>query len=128
MNRRGWHRKFGNFIYDAQERVVVIFEAPGKTQEEWDRAFRTGSDLIRWINADGKELREMLKAMQCGEMTVSRGIELIDMWMAGNYSDELLPPIDDGVVGEDETPIEIINRLRDEVEQLKQVIASRNSL
>ena len=41
----------------------------------------------------GSEMREMLRAMQSGEMTVSRGVELVDMWLGGNYSDEQLPPV-----------------------------------
>lgn len=113
--RRGWHRKYGNHIYNAQDQVVVIFEAPGKTQAEWDLAFKSADDFLRLDGLAGWEMREMLTAMQCGEMSVSRGVELIDFWLAGNYSHELLPPVDDGVIGFDEIPIHLINQLRAEV-------------
>lgn len=42
---------------------------------------------------NSRELYEFLRAMQCGEMTVSRGMELIDIWLAGNYRDDMLPPV-----------------------------------
>lgn len=113
--RRGWHRKYGNHIYNAQDQVVVIFEAPGKTQAEWDLAFKSADDFLRLDGLAGWEMRYMLTAMQCGEMSVSRGVELIDFWLAGNYSHELLPPVDDGVIGFDEIPIHLINQLRAEV-------------
>ena len=125
LARRGWHRKYGNHIYNAQDRVVAIFEAPGKTQIEWDTAFKAADDFLRLDRLEGREMREMLTAMQGGEMAVSRGIELIDFWLAGNYSHELLPPVDDGVVGPDETLIQLINQLRDEVEQLKKQLSSQ---
>ena len=154
MNRKGWHRKYGNYIYNEHDQVVAIFEAPGKTQAEWDLAFKSANDFLRLDGLAGWEMREMLTAMQCGEMSVSRGVELIDFWLAGNYSHKLLPPVDDGVVGYDEVPIHLINQLRAEVadkqaqidrlmleycpgemtsEQMKeweacQVSASRNSL
>lgn len=37
------------------------------------------------------ELREFLECMQNGEMTVSRGLELIDLWLYGKYSNDMLP-------------------------------------
>ena len=123
--RKGWHRKYGNHIYNAQNQVVAIFEAPGKTQAEWDLAWKSADDFLRLDNLAGWEMREMLTAMQCGEMSVSRGMELIDLWLAGNYSDDLLPPIDNGVVGYDEFPIHLINQLRDEVEQIKKQLSSQ---
>lgn len=123
--RKSWHRKYGNHIYNAQEQVVAIFEAPGKTQAEWDLAWKSAHDFLRLDNLAGWEMREMLTAMQCGELSVSRGVELIDLWLAGNYSHVLLPPVDDTVVGFDEFPIHLINQLRDEVEQLKKQLSSR---
>ena len=123
--RKSWHRKYGNHIYNAQDQVVAIFEAPGKTEDEWNLAWKSADDFLRLDNLAGWEMREMLAAMQCGEMSVSRGVELIDMWLAGNYSHELLPPVDDGVVGYDESPIHLINQLRDEVEQIKKQLSSQ---
>lgn len=125
LARRGWHRKYSNYIYNARDQVVAIFKAPGKTQIEWDTAFKAADDFLRLDRLEGHEMHEMLTAMQCGEMSVSRGIELIDLWLAGNYSHELLPPVDDGVVGFDEIPIQLINQLRDEVEQLKKQLSSQ---
>jgi hypothetical protein len=55
-------------------------------------------------------LRNMLRAMQSGEMTVSRGVELIEMWLAGHYSDDQLPPIRNEL-GEDEMPWDRIDAL-----------------
>lgn len=113
--RKGWHRKYGNHIYNAQDKVVVVFEAPGKTQAEWDLAFKSADDFLRFDKLDGREMHEMLTAMQCGEMTVSRGVELIDLWLAGNYSNDMLPPVDDGVIGHDEIPLHLINQLRSDL-------------
>jgi hypothetical protein len=67
---------------------------------------------------DGCELREMLRAMQAGELTVSRGIELVDMWLAGNYRDDMLPPVRDGL-GEDEMPWDRIDKLTRELDELR---------
>lgn len=117
-SRKGWHRKYGNYIYDGQDNVVVICEAPSKTGEAWDAAFKAADDIVRWAKLDGREIRGMLYAMQAGEMTVSRGIELLDLWLAGNYSDELLPPVDRDLVPEDKTPIEMINELQTRLDTL----------
>lgn len=57
------------------------------------------------------DLREMLRAMQAGEMTVSRGLELLDMWLAGNYSDDQLPPVSE-VLPEDKMPWDVIREQR----------------
>lgn len=57
------------------------------------------------------DLREMLRAMQAGEMTVSRGLELLDMWLAGNYSDDQLPQVSE-VLPEDKMPWDVIRELR----------------
>ena len=40
---------------------------------------------------DFRQMREMLRAMQAGELTVSRGIEILDMRHAGNWNDDMLP-------------------------------------
>lgn len=64
------------------------------------------------------QMREMLRSMQAGEMTVSRGLELIDMWLAGNYRDDILPPVRDGL-DEDETPWDRIDKLTSDLAALK---------
>ena len=53
------------------------------------------------------EMREMLRAMQYGEMTVSRGVELLEMWLAGKYSDDQLPPATP-LTNDYETPVEVL--------------------
>lgn len=55
------------------------------------------------------EMREMLRAMQYGEMTVSRGVELLEIWLAGNYSDEYLPAVTP-LTNDDETPVDVLAR------------------
>jgi muconolactone delta-isomerase len=61
---------------------------------------------------DFRPMREMLRAMQAGELTVSRGIEILDMWWAGNWSDDMLPPVRQDLIEEDSMPVEIIDRLK----------------
>lgn len=67
-----------------------------------------------------REMREMLRAMQAGELTVSRGVELLEIWYAGNYSDDMLPPVRQDLIEEDSMPVEIIDRLKSELAALKQ--------
>lgn len=62
------------------------------------------------IEPDPAEMRPMLQAMQSGEMSVSRGVELLDMWLAGNYSDDQLPPVRNEL-GEGEMPWDRIDVL-----------------
>lgn len=71
---------------------------------------------------DGADLRNMLRAMQNGELTVSRGVELVDMWLAGNYSDDQLPPVREGL-GEDEMPWDRIDALMKQCDELQQARA-----
>lgn len=66
--------------------------------------------------SDFREMREMLRAMQAGELTVSRGIEILDMWEAGNWNDNMLPPVRHDLIDEDSMPVEIIDRLKTELE------------
>jgi len=68
---------------------------------------------------DFREMREMLRAMQAGELTVSRGIEILDMWHAGNWNDDMLPPVRQDLIEEDSMPVEIIDRLRARVAELE---------
>ena len=67
--------------------------------------------LLKQDKPDAREMTNMLRAMQAGEMTVSRGRELLDMWLAGNYSDDQLPPVSE-VLPEDKMPWDVINELR----------------
>ncbi len=75
----------------------------------------------------GSEIREMLRSMQSGELTVSRGVELVDMWLAGNYSNDQLPPARNEL-GEDEMPwdrITAIERQRDYLLTATQSVVER---
>lgn len=72
------------------------------------------------------DLRQMLVAMQNGELTVSRGIELLELWLAGNYSDDLLPPVRHGL-GEDEMPWDRIDSLQARVKEQDAIIAEHNA-
>lgn len=67
---------------------------------------------------DFREMREMLRAMQAGELTVSRGIEILDMWHAGNWNDNMLPPVRHDLIEEDSMPVEIIDRLKKQRDEL----------
>lgn len=68
--------------------------------------------------ADFREMREMLRAMQAGELTVSRGIEILETWADGNWNDKMLPPVRQDLIKEDSMPVEIIDRLRAERDTL----------
>lgn len=59
---------------------------------------------------------QMLMSMQSGEMTVSRGIELLDIWLGGNYNDDQLPPAQN-LLGENEMPWDRINQLVGDVQK-----------
>lgn len=64
-------------------------------------------------NLDASELRNFMSVMQAGEMSVSRGLELIEMWTAGNYSDNQLPTPDpkNPILAEDRFPMEVLREL-----------------
>lgn len=68
---------------------------------------------------DTHELREFMQSMQSGEMTVSRGIELIDIWLAGNFDPDMVPPAREGL-GEDEMPWDRIDKLNSRIKAIQQ--------
>lgn len=68
---------------------------------------------------DPRELRIFMQSMQSGEMTVSKGLEVIDMWLAGNVIDHLVPPARDGL-GEDEMPWDRIDKLTGQLAAIEQ--------
>lgn len=72
-------------------------------------------ELAKPKRSDFREMREMLRAMQAGELTVSRGIEILGMWEAGNWHNSMLPPVRQDLVEEDSMPVEIIDRLKAEL-------------
>lgn len=61
-------------------------------------------------NHDPEQMRSMLMAMQSGEMTVSRGLELLEIWLAGNYREDMLPPIEN-ILPDDQMPWDVIKSL-----------------
>lgn len=74
------------------------------------------------------EMRNMLSAMQCGELTVSRGLELLEIWFAGNYNDDMLPRVDNSL-GEDETPISVLTVTREKLVKAQSRLSQvRNAL
>ena len=93
-------------------------------KQEIERALMSGAAEVAGLRSrvaelerkrSATEIREMLHAMQAGELTVSRGIELVDMWLAGNYRDDMLPPVRDGL-GEDEAPWDRIDSLTQQLD------------
>lgn len=69
---------------------------------------------------DFREMREMLRAMQAGELTVSRGIEILEQWDAGNWSDDMLPPVRaDICFDEGSMPVDVIDRLRSRLAEVQ---------
>jgi len=73
----------------------------------------------RVAELDGRDMYVMLSSMQSGEMTVSRGVELLDMWLAGTYSDDEVPP---ATYLRDELPTERIAELEAEVARLRKAL------
>lgn len=67
----------------------------------------------------GREMYEMLRSMQSGELTVSRGVELVDMWLAGNYTDDQLPPARNELEI-DEMPWDRIDKLTGQLAAIEQ--------
>lgn len=68
---------------------------------------------------DTSRMRQMLEAMQAGELTVSRGLELLDMWLAGNYTDDQLPAFTaNEALDNDTLPLDVIRGLQMRVADL----------
>lgn len=64
-----------------------------------------------------RHIRKFLQALQAGEMSVSRAVEILDAWVGGYYEDEMvpLPPPDSCLIADDEFPMEIVRKLRSEL-------------
>ena len=75
-------------------------------------------EKVKEARPDFRQMREMLRAMQAGELTVSRGIEILDMWHAGNWNDNMLPPVRQDLIEEDSMPVEIIDRCNQQISTL----------
>lgn len=63
-----------------------------------------------------RRLRKFLEAMQAGEMSVGRAVEILDAWVHGRYSDDMVPepPEDSALIADDEFPMVLLRRLRAE--------------
>jgi hypothetical protein len=80
-------------------------------------------ELAKLKRPDFGEMREMLRTMQAGELTVSRGIEILEIWSAGNWSDDMLPPVRNDLYEEDSMPVEIIDRLQTQLAAAQATLA-----
>ncbi|WP_348706426.1 hypothetical protein [Acidovorax soli] len=69
------------------------------------------------VALDPRHIRKFLQALQAGEMSVGRAVEILDAWVGGYYSDEMVPPppADSCLIADDEFPMEIVRKLRSEV-------------
>lgn len=67
---------------------------------------------------DPRRIRKFLQALQAGEMSVSRAVEILDAWVGGYYEDDMVPPppSDSCLIADDEFPMEIVRKLRAELE------------
>lgn len=91
----------------------------GSLWSDFSKDIAKAADLIAELERPNfRQMREMLRAMQAGELTVSRGIEILDMWWAGNWNDDMLPPVRHDLIEEDSMPVEIIDRIAKQREEL----------
>lgn len=72
---------------------------------------------------DPQEARVMLQCLQAGEMTVSRAMELLRIWLAGNYKDDMVPspPDDSALITDDKFPMELVRELRAKLAALQPI-------
>src|SRR5574343_449001 len=91
---------------------------PPEMCEAADRIEQLEAENAALKRLDFRQMREMLRAMQAGELTVSRGIEILEMWNAGNWNDDMLPPVRQDLIEEDSMPVEIIDRLKKQRDEL----------
>ena len=70
---------------------------------------------------DPRDLRVFLQSLQAGEMSVSRAVEILDMWLVGKYSDDQVPPppADSALIVDDKFPMELVRELRAELADLR---------
>ncbi len=69
------------------------------------------------VTLDPRHIRKFLQALQAGEMSVARAVEILDAWVEGRYSDDMVPPPpgDSCLIADDEFPMEIVRKLRSEM-------------
>lgn len=96
---------------------------PDQMQQWWDTAWAQ-RDKSSWVlgliqqayaagaaSHDCRQMHDMLQSMQSGEMSVSRGVELLEMWLVGNYTPDQLPPAQN-ILPDDRMPWDEIDLLR----------------
>ena len=69
------------------------------------------------VALEPRHIRKFLQALQAGEMSVARAVEILDAWLEGRYSDDMVPPppADSCLIADDEFPMEIVRKLRSEM-------------
>lgn len=101
----------------------------GRAVKYWYKAEIKAQELAanacKKAGLDPFNLRHVMMALQCGEATVSKAMECVRLWVAGSFDpDADIAPhnVTGGEIGEDEMPIEVIAKLREEVKSQKGTI------
>lgn len=99
----------GFTMHTEADDIVAIFQA-GRAS----LAANAGSEPVA---LDPRHIRKFLQALQAGEMSVARAVEILDAWVEGRYSDDMVPPppADSCLIADDEFPMEIVRKLRSEM-------------
>ena len=122
---------------DSKEREA--FEAWFSSDGKWPRSVERNGDCYKLIQAqqawaafqagraslaanagsepvalNPRHIRKFLQALQAGEMSVSRAVEILNAWVGGYYSDDMVPPppADSCLIADDDFPMEIVRKLR----------------
>jgi len=106
-------------------RAVLLVEASFDAEDMATAAAQGFRDGVASVAASAGEprdlnprhIRKFLQALQAGEMSVSRAVEILDAWVDGYYKDEMVPPPppDSCLIADDEFPMEIVRKLRSEL-------------
>ena len=124
-----WAAEAAGMIRRQHARIAELeaqLEASGFTAADMATASAQGfRDGVASLSANAGEpralnprhIRKFLQALQAGEMSVSRAVEILDAWVGGYYEDEMvpLPPPDSCLIADDEFPMEIVRKLRSEL-------------
>lgn len=79
---------------------------------------------------DPREIRVFLQSLQAGEMSVSRAIEILDAWVNGTYSPDMVPPPppDSGLITDDDFPLDVLRRERATMRTMVDQLVNANSI
>lgn len=103
----------------AEDFVVWPHMGPYRAVQlvEAGRASLAASAGSEPVALDPRHIRKFLQALQAGEMSVARAVEILDAWVEGRYSDDMVPPppADSCLIADDEFPMEIVRKLRSEM-------------